>query len=99
MNNYKKLSMKEKEEVFENIWREHSQNKVFNNIYVYIAMAAIILFSIVLISPDESFGDNAKLSAYSEIINYDLYEDKELIFNESLQDMTNEDLENILTQL
>ena len=99
MNNYKKLSMKEKEEVFENIWREHSQTKVFNNIYVYIAMAAIILFSVVLVSPDESFGDNTKLSAYSEIINYDLYEDKELIFNESLEDMTNEDLENILTQL
>jgi len=101
MNDYKKLTSKEKDEVFENVWSDYSSNKLINNLYFYIALAAMVLVSIVVISQYDYNFSKEKTSnyTYSELIDYDLYEDNELSFNESLGNMNQSDLDNILTQL
>jgi len=101
MNDYKKLSSEEKSEIFENVWDDYSKDKVIDSLYFYIALAAMVLVSIVVISQYDYNFSKEGLAAYSynELIDYDLYEDSELSFNESLEAMTESELESILTQL
>jgi len=101
MNNYKKLTTKEENEIFENVWDSYSKNRVVNKLHMYIAIAAMLIFSLVIISQENDFLDNKELVNYSEIINYDLYEEEKEdgIYSESLRDLSKEDLDNILTQL
>jgi len=76
MNNYKKLTTKEKNEIFENVWDNYSKNRVINKLHMYVAIAAMIIFSIVVISQKDDFLDNKESITYSEAINYGLYEEE-----------------------
>jgi low affinity Fe/Cu permease len=99
MNDYKKLNMEEKQVVFENVWKEYSKTKS-NNLYIYITIAAMILFSIVLISNKSNLNkNNIENTISNNLLEYDIYDDKEIIFDDSIKNMSNKDLDNIVAQL
>jgi len=98
MSDYKKLSMKEKNIIFENVWKDYSENKVLNNLYIYIALAALFFFSIIFYMPQNKTSLSA-IDISNNSISYDIYDDKEIIFDSSINDISEDDLNNIITQL
>ncbi len=98
MSNYKKLTTDEKDAVFENIWENYSKKNVNTSVYIYLGIAAMIFLSVIMfaVSNKSKIQPN---NVISSIIEDDIYEDNEIIFDDSINEMSNKELDNILAQL
>ena len=100
MNNQNKLTAREKNIIFENIWEEYSQSSKNNNIYIYLSIVAMIFLSVIVFSKYYNT-DTVNISnpVISSIVENDLYEDDEIIFDDSINEMSDKELDSIVAQL
>ncbi len=100
MNNQNKLTAKEKNIIFENIWDEYSQSNKNKNVYMYLSIAAMIFLSVIIFSKYYNTDTvNFSNPVISSIVENDLYEDDEIIFDDSINEMSDKELDSIVAQL
>ena len=97
--NKEKLTIKEKNEIFEKVWEDYSKPE-HNKIYFVIAAAAmfaIMIFSGLLKTNENQETYNAN---FNQILEYeDIYQDEEIIFDDSVADLSKKEINEIIAKL
>ena len=94
-----KLSQEEKNLIFENVWQEYSKDDK-KTVYILMSLAAAIFISLSIFSISGYNSENNYPAYAEEIVDYeDIYQDEEIVFDETINNLTNSEMDEILAKL